>query len=741
MTQSDAKDKKADKTKEKKRKAIILCGGEGTRLRPLTFDTPKPLLTVGGTPVIVNIINMLKKHNITDIAMTTGYKGQDFESFITRNFEKDDGINLRFYYEQTPLGSAGGVKNAKDFLDCDFMVICGDAWCDFNPIPAFEKLEEKNCHAVIITTSTTSPLEYGLVMQDNDGKITAFSEKPSWSGVCSDTINTGIYLFKREILDLIPEGKYDFGRDLFADMLNKNMDIYSHNIDGSWCDIGDPETYYRCNMEMTGGSNYIAEGCKISAEAVVEKSILLDGTSVGRGSYIKGATIGRGCIIEENCKIRQGCVIGANSIVKEGCSLYPGVFLSENTTISKNSTVYNPLHGINLFLDRRMLFSRDIMTESFCISLGRALSIAMGENAKIGIMTDRSQVCEKISKAITDGLSAGTKPIYCLGKGCEWTAAFGARTKQLDLTIFIGELRNKNGGVDIKLNFFDQYGVYPGARFESKVKYGAKWTNSLDCKYKNRGITILVDRLDELYINSIIKECDAPISNMKIIFEGKSDIFLYVEKILNKYGDTHRSEKRVITLSANSKGGIDGITYDSIYFDCDHILCTVILYYINRGVREIPLPHRTPLAIKDFVIKNGARLSLYSLCCHELKETALKTCFCHLPALKDPCYALFSFIAYINSNNLSGQKLYSLLPRFSSLTDELYIPENLKQKIIDSNHHSKEGFFILDGEKIRLIPENSNLLSTCIEAADMEDARELIKKAKNYVESFIEKNT
>lgn len=723
--------------KAQNRKAVILCGGKGIRLRPLTSNTPKPILKVGGIPVIINIINMLKNQNITDIALTTGYKGDALESVVKKHFKSDPMLNLKFYREQTPLGSAGSVKQAEDFLEGDFMVICGDAWCDFDVNSAFSLLENKNCHAVIVTSKTSSPLEYGLVISDENGKITAFTEKPAWSGVCSKTVNTGIYVFKKEILTLIPDGKYDFGRDLFSAMLRDKMEIYAHPINGRWCDIGDPEAYYRCNMEATDKMGYIGKNCHISPQAVIEQSVILDNVTVSKGAIIKGAVIGDGCLIEENCKIKQGCVIGPNSIIKEGALLHPGVFLNENTVLDKNSHVANPLHGINLFMNRCMHFDIDIMTDSFCRALGQAIRIAMGNDSKIGVMTDKSGLCNKISQSLTEGISSDGQTVYYLGIGSEEIGAFAARKKKLDLTVFVGETSDNRGSAAIKLSFFDENGVYPGAVFESNLKYAAKWSSTLSRK---AGKIITFDGWDEVYINSIINECDAPIANMEIFFKGKSQLYSYIESISKKYVSENGKKTHSITVCADTMGNIDGVIYDGVHFDKDHILCTVILYYISRGVTEIPLPHRTPDAIKKFVTENGARLSLYSLSCHQLHENAVKTCFSHLPALQDPCFALFSFISYVMANNLTGKGLESLLPKFASITEETYIPESLKQEIIDSQRHSGEGFFIKSQSKIRLIPENSHIIAMCTEAARLEDARVLMKKAKSYVEKFIDEN-
>lgn len=202
-------------------KAIIMAGGEGSRLRPLTCDRPKPLVPVLGKPIMEYGIELLKKHGIKDIGVTLQYLPNAIIDYFGDGSKW--GVNLQYFLEEVPLGTAGSVKNAETFLDESFLVISGDALTDFNLSEIIAFHFKKQSLATIVLTVVSNPLEYGIVITDSANNITSFLEKPGWGEVFSDTVNTGIYVFEPDILKLIPEKTvFDFSKDLFPKILAKN---------------------------------------------------------------------------------------------------------------------------------------------------------------------------------------------------------------------------------------------------------------------------------------------------------------------------------------------------------------------------------------------------------------------------------------------------------------------------------------------------------------------------------------
>ncbi len=219
-------------------KAVIMAGGEGTRLRPVTCGIPKPMVPVLNKPVMEYTLELLKEHNITEVAATLAY----FPAVITDYFGDggDFGIKLKYYIEHTPLGTGGSVKNAEDFLSDTFIIISGDALTDIDLERAVKFHREKSSKATLVLKRVSVPLEYGVVITDENGKITSFMEKPSWGEVFSDTINTGIYILEPEVLDYYKKGdNFDFSKDLFPKLLNDNIPMYGYVTKDYWNDIGD----------------------------------------------------------------------------------------------------------------------------------------------------------------------------------------------------------------------------------------------------------------------------------------------------------------------------------------------------------------------------------------------------------------------------------------------------------------------------------------------------------------------
>ena len=219
-------------------KAIIMAGGEGTRLRPLTCDMPKPMTPLCGKPVLWYIVELLKKHDIKSAAATLLYLPEMVTDYFCS--ESDPDMEMSYFVEDIPLGTAGSVKNTGTFIDDTFVVISGDAMCDYNLTKAIEYHRSNGADATIILAKVEKPLEYGVVVTDENGRVERFLEKPGWSQAFSNTVNTGIYIFEKHCLDLIPASmSFDFSKDLFPAMMEKEYKIYGYEETGYWCDIGD----------------------------------------------------------------------------------------------------------------------------------------------------------------------------------------------------------------------------------------------------------------------------------------------------------------------------------------------------------------------------------------------------------------------------------------------------------------------------------------------------------------------
>jgi nucleotidyltransferase len=252
-------------------KAVVMAGGEGTRLRPLTINRPKPMVSLVDRPVMQHIIELLKLHGITDIIITVQYLANVIQDYYGDGSAY--GVNITYSLEEVPLGTAGSVKNAEHLLTEPFLVISGDALTDFNLTQIIEYHIASGATATITLTRVANPLDYGVIITDEQGRIRQLLEKPSWGEVFSDTVNTGIYVFNPEIFSYIERGKVtDWSKDVFPRMLHRNDRLYGYIANGYWTDVGTIEEYMRaCSDYLSGKVNLPRIGHNIGGDIWIDR--------------------------------------------------------------------------------------------------------------------------------------------------------------------------------------------------------------------------------------------------------------------------------------------------------------------------------------------------------------------------------------------------------------------------------------------------------------------------------------
>ncbi|MFH1452407.1 MAG: sugar phosphate nucleotidyltransferase [Armatimonadota bacterium] len=313
-------------------KAVVMAGGEGSRLRPLTSNRPKPLVPVANIPVMEYIINLLRENGIIEIVVTLHYLADEIITYFGDG--SSFGVQIVYSIEDEPLGTAGSVKKVEKYFDDTFLVISADALTDIKLEEVIKFHREKKSIATIALQRVSNPVEFGIVITSEEGKIEKFVEKPSWGEVFSDTINTGIYILEPEIFDYMERNKYyDFSQNVFPTILEDNKCVYGCVVDGYWCDIGNIQQYVRANEDMLKD--------KIKAEIAgskhKEKIWTGEGTQIHPSANIKGpAVIGSDCVIGPDVFIGEDVVIGNNCIIEESAHL-DRVIIWNNVYIGKKS--------------------------------------------------------------------------------------------------------------------------------------------------------------------------------------------------------------------------------------------------------------------------------------------------------------------------------------------------------------------------------------------------------------------
>ncbi len=324
-------------------KAFILAAGAGTRLRPLTYECPKPMISLLNKPVIEHTIDNLKKHNIDSVVMNL----HTLPKMITDYFGngKKFGIDINYSMEENLLGTAGGLKKCKSFFDSTFVVMSGDGLSNVDLTSAVAFHKKKKALATMVLKKIETKFAYGITLTDRFNRIVNFVEKPSWGSVFSDTVNTGIYIFEPEIFRYIPDGFYDFGKDLWPKLLKLKKNIYAYLMNEYWTDIGNIEEYKNGVKDALFGKISInVDGKKFGrSEVIVDKNSKIDRTV----KFIGKSIIGKNCKIGKNVVIDNGTVIGNNVQIQDDAIIKDSV-IWDNVIIGKHARLYSSIVNIKV---------------------------------------------------------------------------------------------------------------------------------------------------------------------------------------------------------------------------------------------------------------------------------------------------------------------------------------------------------------------------------------------------------
>jgi len=324
-------------------KAFILAAGVGNRLRPLTLKLPKPMIPLVNKPVIAHTLDNLKKHNINSVVMNLHFMADTISSYFGDGH--NTGMEINYSKEENLLGTAGGLKKCKKYFDSTFVVLSGDNLCDIDITSVIEFHKRKKSLATMVLKEVDAKYEYGIAISDKYNRITSFVEKPTWSSVFSNTVNTGIYVFEPEIFKYIPDGFYDFGKDLWPKLLKMKKNIYSYVMNGYWTDIGSLSEYQNGTKAALDGIVRInIDGKPLKkTDVIVGKNTVIDKTV----KFIGKIVIGKNCNIGKNVFIDNGTVIGNNVTIKAG-SIIKESIIWDNVTIGKNVSLNSTIVDMNV---------------------------------------------------------------------------------------------------------------------------------------------------------------------------------------------------------------------------------------------------------------------------------------------------------------------------------------------------------------------------------------------------------
>jgi len=441
-------------------RAVLMAGGSGTRLRPLTCDLPKPMVPVMNRPIAEHIINLLKRNGVDEVIATLYYLPDVMRDY----FQDGSEFGVRMTYaveEEQPLGTAGCVKNIAELLDDTFIVISGDGITDFDLQEALRFHKAKGSKATLVLAHVPNPVEFGVVITDDENRIQRFLEKPSTSEIFSDTVNTGTYILEPEVLDYLPANqKTDFSEDLFPLLLEKGEPMFGYVAEGYWCDVGHLDAYREAqydalNKQVEVDLDYypetspgirigqdteidptaelhppliIGDNCRIGArvklkpctiigdnvtignDAQLERTVVWNGAIVGEEAFLQACVISRGARVDRRAQVLEAAVIGALTNVGEEAQISPRVRVWPNKQVESGATlninlIWGNMAQRNLFGQRGVSGLANIdITPEFAVKLGAAYGSTLPSGSNITVSRDQRSISRMVSRSLISGL-------------------------------------------------------------------------------------------------------------------------------------------------------------------------------------------------------------------------------------------------------------------------------------------------------------------------------------------------
>ena len=492
-------------------KAVIMAGGEGTRLRPLTSNCPKPMLPLANRPMMEHIVTLLKRHGIDEIVVTVAFLANQIRTYFGDGSEF--GIKVVYATEDQPLGTAGSVRNAMDVLDERFLVISGDVLTDIDlgKILAFH--EEKQALATIGLVHVPNPLEFGIVITREDGSIDRFLEKPTWGQVFSDTINTGIFVLEPEIFDFIPDGRpVDFSGEVFPALLEASKPLYGAVAEGYWEDVGTLDSYVTAHKDVMDGrvdvdvpgfefgkGIWIGEGAevhpdatidgfaiigensrveagarlgdytvlgsnvRVRADADLERSVVHDNAYLGEGVRLNGAVVGRATDLRKGARCDDGSVIGDECFIGDGAHVAADVKIYPFKTVEAGAVINSSI--IWESKGARSLFGRDgvsglanvDISPELAARVAMAFATTLKKDATVITSRDSSRSARMLKRAFMAGLNASGINVLDLEVATVPVTRFLTRQPSASAGVTIRLVEGDPQSVMIR--FFDRDGI------------------------------------------------------------------------------------------------------------------------------------------------------------------------------------------------------------------------------------------------------------------------------------------
>ena len=752
-------------------KAVILCGGTGSRLRPLTEITPKPLIKLLNTPILELIISRLAEADIRDVYLSLGYKAQDIIDFCER---KHFDVDLHYCIEDKPLGTAGGVKKCISKDDDTILVLSGDNIFNIDLRAAQKYHALSLADVTVVGVKVKDPREYGVIITDDEQNILSFQEKPTWENAASNLINTGIYFMNGSVLDLIPvDTPYDFSYQLFPKLIKEKRSFMCFQTEGFWGDVGEFETYLTLSSELLHGKsiafpyggalytedctddkgNTIIAPCLIGADVVLGSNntigpdtvignkltmgdhCILQGCILGNDVCIESGSDVVNSIIDDNARLRSNCVIEKHAIlgygveigrfsrVVSGNRIWPGRKIPAESVISCDLFYETPEKiEPDIFGVTGKAYSQFSLSDA--VKLGQALA-SVKETERIGIGSDNSYTADLYKTACIAGIRACGRICYDFEHIFKAQAYFYSAYCSLDSFVFIS-----SADTEVHFSFFGKNGLPFSPKTARTVNNNFRYS-TFDFNENDTGVDLFkMHLLSAAYTASLHKLLNCSIKNKNIHIECENPIIMdYMTEFLKKLGTSDSSEG--IQFLINAEGTDMYCIENDVFYSSDRIRAVLCELAFADG-RDVVV-HEDASGVIEEKSRQYQR-TVYRLIENDLAPDISDHLFLDNIWNFDAVFLCVKLLSVLVLSNTSIEELLSMQNDFSLRRRIVALdcpPEKIRpliEEIGAKKGSSYEKYYIYQSAKgkakIRQLG-NESRVKILVEATDAESAKEL----------------
>ncbi len=713
-------------------KAVIMAGGEGSRLRPLTCDRPKPLVPVCNRPVLAYTLDLLAEHGFQEVFLTLGYMPDAVIEVFGDSYRS---MKLHYVVEETPLGTAGGVAALREFLDDTFLVLSGDALTDFDLTALIAQHRETGAVATLALTRVEHPLEYGVVLTDQRGRVRRFLEKPGWGEVFSDTVNTGIYVLEPSVLRGVPAKRmYDFSQHLFPALLEMGAPLFGQVAEGYWCDIGDSAAYLQSNLDLLNkrlrfrppgrevvsgvwapaevpqglvvdGPALIGEGCRLAPgtrleagvvlgpatvtgpNAVLRRTVTWAGVRVGAEATLVGAVVCGGAALEVGSGVYEGAVVGPNCSIGSKATVAPNVRLWPRTEVGDGARVDCTLTQSPLWTGRVLRrgsmggrLGADLFPEN-AVRVGTAYAGVLPPGGPVVIGGDPGPAATLLKQALICGALAAGRRVIDTGISASPVTEFAIVRRQA-----AGGMHVRADGEQANVIFYDGQGRPAGRDLQRKLEQACARQDFPRATPEGAGVAEPFTQAEWLYLEHLGEQVNLEAiraAGIGVEVDGPAWPVLYrwFERLrCRPFGSTRKLRVKVDLLAG--AWSVAGLRSEAML---------ALEVWLHAGLRggdtAVPIPVTAPRGLEDLLKRSGRRPV-------RIRQADWRN--------GDPLLGIARLLEWMALDNLTIDDVLGRLPNDAMVVRKVTCPWESKGRVMRRllEEHSDSAVDMVDGLRI-----------------------------------------